>query len=75
MIKKNILYCSRNLLSDGHWLILTSIPDITRLIVAELKEYRAKVGEIFAEFTQWLKDLPILQAVKEKVRLFTCIIR
>ncbi|KOB75992.1 Apolipophorin protein [Operophtera brumata] len=40
--------------------------DLTRLIVAQLKEYRVKVTEIFTEFTQWLQDLPILQAIKAK---------
>ncbi|XP_026331141.1 apolipophorins-like, partial [Hyposmocoma kahamanoa] len=40
--------------------------DLTRLLVAQLKEFRAKVGQIAPEIIQQIKELPIINLIKEK---------
>lgn len=46
---------------------LTAIfKDLTRLVVAQLKEFRARVVQMATELTQSIKDLPIFGLLKEK---------
>ncbi|XP_075987202.1 retinoid- and fatty-acid binding glycoprotein apolipophorin isoform X2 [Anticarsia gemmatalis] len=46
---------------------LTSIfKDLTRLLVAQLKEFRARVTQLTAELSQQVKELPIVALLKEK---------
>lgn len=44
--------------------------DLSRLLVAQLKEIRAKLNEFCNQFTEWAKDLPIISTIKEKVSFF-----
>ncbi|XP_049881562.1 apolipophorins [Pectinophora gossypiella] len=40
--------------------------DLTRLLVAHLKEIRGKVAQILSDITQQIKELPIIGLIKEK---------
>ncbi|CAH0764921.1 unnamed protein product [Diatraea saccharalis] len=40
--------------------------DLTRIVVAQLKEFRAKAGAIFEEISKQIKELPIFEMIKEK---------
>lgn len=41
--------------------------DLTRIIVVQLKEWRAKSSQFFSELSQQLKEMPILNIISEKV--------
>ncbi|RVE54932.1 hypothetical protein evm_000299 [Chilo suppressalis] len=40
--------------------------DLTRLIVAQLKEFRVKAGAFIEEISKQIKELPIFEIIKEK---------
>lgn len=47
--------------------ILTNIfKDVTRLLVAQLKEIRVRLNEISRDIAEQIKELPILSVIKEK---------
>lgn len=41
--------------------------DLTKLLVAQLKEWRVKVTQIFEELSRQVSDLPIIGVLKDKV--------
>lgn len=45
------------------------IPDLTRLLVAQIKEFRARVAALTSELGQSIKEMPIFALLKEKVRI------
>ncbi|CAH2098987.1 unnamed protein product [Euphydryas editha] len=47
--------------------VLTEIfKDVTRIVVAQLKEWRIKLSQFFSEVTYQIKELPIIGLLKEK---------